>query len=53
VNRLRLLEFFRFYEPGNPYHRAAIAELQDLIPAELLTRDASWFKVWSQAGKRD
>jgi hypothetical protein len=53
VSELRLLEFFRFYDHGNPYHRAAIAQLQEQLPDELLSRSHEWFKTWSQAGKYD
>jgi hypothetical protein len=53
VSELRLLEFFRFYDHGNPYHRAAIAQLQEQLTDELLSRNHEWFKTWSQAGKYD
>ena len=53
MSKLRLLEFFRFYDHGNPYHRAAIAQLQEQLPDELLSRNCEWFKTWRQAGKYD
>ncbi len=49
---LDLIEFFENFDPGDPYMRAAISELQDSLPKELLSSDSSWFITWSQAGKR-
>ena len=49
---LRLIKFFEHFDKGNPYHRAAITELEAQLPASLLNRDNTWFHVWSQAGKR-
>ena len=49
---LDLIEFFENFDPGDPYMRAAIAELQESLPKELLRSDADWFLTWSQAGKR-
>lgn len=52
MKELRLIKFFEYFDKTNPYHRAAIAELEEQIPASLMTRKNSWFKVWSQSGKR-
>ena len=50
--RLYLIDFFEKFDPGDPYMRAAISELQEGISKDLLTNDSSWFITWSQAGKR-
>ena len=49
---LDLIEFFDNFDPGDPYMRAAISELQESLPKELLMSDSRWFITWSQAGKR-
>jgi len=51
MTELQLIKFFDYYDKSNPYHRAAITQLQEMMPASLLTRKTSWFKVWSQSGK--
>jgi len=53
MSKLRLIKFFEHFDKGNPYHRAAIAELEAQLPPDLLARDNTWFHIWSQAGKRD
>ena len=47
---LSLYPFFEFYRSGNPYHLAAVQELQDAMPADLLSDDAEWFQTWKQSG---
>lgn len=49
---LQLIKFFDHYDKHNPYHRAAVQELGELIPASLLGRKLHWFKTWTQGGKR-
>ena len=49
---LQLRDFFRFYKQL-PHQDAAIAELQAALPAELLSRDAAWYKTWQAGGKQD
>lgn len=49
---VRLLDLLQYWR-GYPHQRAAIAELEALIPKSLLTRDNHWFKTWSQDGKVD
>lgn len=49
---LDLIKFFDHYDKANPYHRAAIQELGELIPASLLRRKVSWFQTWMYGGKR-
>jgi uncharacterized protein YvpB len=46
---LSVLPFFEFYR-GTPHQLAAIAELQDSMPAELLQEDAAWFQTWKASG---
>ena len=47
---LSLLPFFEHYQ-GTPHQIAAIKELEDAIPDELLARSASWFQTWKVTGK--
>ena len=49
---LDLIKFFENFDPGDPYMRAAISELQGAMPKHLLNSKANWFITWSQAGKR-
>jgi len=51
-SRLSLIDFFEHYDPGDPYHLAAISQLQESMPNSLLRSDADWFRVWSVSGKR-
>jgi GH24 family phage-related lysozyme (muramidase) len=48
---VRLLDLFRYYK-GLPHQMAAITELQEAMPAGLLSRDNGWFKTWSVDGKQ-
>ncbi len=50
--QLDLIQFFEKFDPGDPYMRAAISELQGAMPKHLLNSKANWFLTWSQAGKR-
>ena len=52
---LAIREFFEFYDPGDPYHNAALTWLQTAIEKAdpmILDSRADWFAVWSQGGKR-
>ena len=46
---LALLPFFEFFR-GTPHQAAAIKELEDALPAELLAEDAAWFDAWKASG---
>lgn len=50
VMAISLQPFFEFFRPGNPYQLAAIKELEDSLPEELLRHDAEWFQTWKQSG---
>lgn len=52
MKELQLIKFFENFDKSDPYHRAAIAELEERLPDSLFTRKNSWFRVWSQSGKR-
>ncbi len=49
---LNLIEFFEHFDAGDPYMRAAISELQDTMPQNLLNKHSDWFLTWSQARKK-
>ena len=49
---LDLRDFFEYYDDGDPYHQAAISQLNQDMPKELLTSTAEWFHTWSQGGRR-
>lgn len=49
---LQLIKFFDHYDKDNPYHRAAVQELGEVMPASLLKRKVSWFQTWMYGGKR-
>jgi GH24 family phage-related lysozyme (muramidase) len=54
-NSIRLLDLFRYYKAGLPHQMAAITELEELINKanpNILGRNQSWFKTWSQSGKQ-
>lgn len=46
---LALLPFFQWYR-GTPHQDAAIKELEDSIPLDLLQEDAAWFEAWKESG---
>jgi len=47
---LSLLPFFEFFRSDNPYHLAAIKQLEDELPENLLAEDAAWFEAWKESG---
>jgi len=47
---LSLLPFFVHFKPGDPHQLAAIKELEDALPEELLREDAAWFEAWKASG---
>lgn len=46
---LALLPFFQWYR-DTPHQNAAIKELEDSLPSDLLAEDAAWFEAWKQSG---
>ena len=46
---LSLQPFFEYFR-GTPHQLAAIKELEDSIPSELLAEDAAWFEAWKESG---
>ena len=46
---LALLPFFEFFR-GTPHQAAAVKELEDALPKELLAEDAAWFEAWKASG---
>ncbi len=46
---LALLPFFEFFR-GTPHQAAAVKELEDSLPKELLAEDAAWFEAWKASG---
>ncbi len=46
---LALLPFFEFFR-GTPHQAAAVKELEDALPQELLAEDAAWFEAWKASG---
>ena len=51
-NNLNLIDFFEHFDEGDPYMRAAISELQESMPKDLLDSNSDWFVTWSQARKK-
>ena len=47
---LALLPFFSFFRSDSPHQLAAIKELEDAMPEELLAEDAAWFEAWKASG---
>ena len=47
---LSLLPFFDWYRPDVPHRMAAIKQLEEAMPAELLQEDAEWFQAWKASG---
>jgi len=45
-----LLPFFSFFRSDSPHQLAAIKELEDAMPEELLAEDAAWFEAWKASG---
>ena len=50
VMGLALLPFFEWYKPDVPHRMAAIKQLEDAMPPELLSEDAAWFQAWKASG---
>ena len=46
---LTLLPFFAHFR-GTPHQLAAIKELEDSLPEELLREDVAWFEAWKESG---
>lgn len=46
---LALLPFFRYFR-GTPHQLAAIKQLEDEMPAELLSEQSEWFETWKETG---
>lgn len=46
---LTLLPFFAHFR-GTPHQLAAIKELEDALPEELLQEDVAWFEAWKESG---
>jgi len=46
---LALLPFFEYFR-GTPHQAAAVKELEDALPKELLAEDAAWFEAWKASG---
>ena len=49
VGTLALLPFFQFFR-GTPHQLAAVKELEESLPEELLAEDADWFESWKASG---
>lgn len=49
VMALTLLPFFEYYR-GSPHQLAAIKELEESMPSELLHETAEWFETWKASG---
>lgn len=50
ASMLQLNQFFDRFS-GQPHQRAAIQQLAEDMPPELLSHDAEWFQIWKAAGK--
>jgi hypothetical protein len=50
VMGLALLPFFEWYKPDVPHRMAAIKQLEEAMPPELLSEDAEWFQAWKASG---
>jgi hypothetical protein len=46
---LSLLPFFKFFR-GSPHQLAAVKQLEESVPKELLEEDAAWFEAWKASG---
>ena len=46
---LSLLPFFHFFR-GTPHQLAAVKQLEESVPDELLEDDAAWFEAWKASG---
>ena len=55
-DRLLIRDFFEYFDPGCPYHLSSMNELQEAIDKadpSILKNTSSWFRTWSQSGKRN
>lgn len=43
---IELMYFFENFDKGSTHHRAAVLELQRVMPDYLLTRDAPWVDTY-------
>lgn len=43
---IHLSDFFRYYDDKNPKHRAAVDELSQSLPPELLADEANWVRIY-------
>lgn len=50
VMGLALLPFFEFFKRDVPHRAAAIKQLEEAMPSELLSEDAEWFQAWKASG---
>ena len=46
---LALLPFFEYFR-GAPHQLAAVQQLEDSMPEELLRENAAWFETWKESG---
>ena len=46
---LSLLPFFNFFR-GTPHQLAAVKQLEESLPPNLLDEDAEWFESWKESG---
>ena len=51
VMGLALLPFFEFFKRDVPHRAAAIKQLEEAMPPELLQEDADWFQSLKESGK--
>lgn len=51
VMGLALLPFFEFFKRDVPHRAAAVKQLEEAMPAELLSEDADWYQAWKAGGK--
>jgi len=47
---LSLLPFFERFSKDAPYRMAAVKQLEESMPPELLEEDAEWFQAWKASG---
>ena len=49
VMALALLPFFTFFR-ATPHQLAAVKQLEESLPPDLLDEDAEWFEAWKASG---
>ena len=47
---LSLLPFFERFSKDAPHRMAAVKQLEESMPPELLEEDAEWFQAWKESG---